>query len=320
MNLNDARRLADPADALLGPRTTHTPGTGLDELLARVQALSHHGAAAHDRAGWALITGLARRASTLQGPARTWLCQRLERQLARWPTPHTGPCPAASAASGLAVPAPRAADPSARLDAPANNVADPGPAAAQSPNPAPRPPHEPAPTGATWASALGPLLDRLGVPASSWLPAATAMADAPSGQAVGLNTAATGLDQAAATCLDGAPQGAPHPATRTPPPELKTLRQFRGSWQRLRSDQRLRRALATVPEQAGPLNSQHLVLRLLTQLQALSPAALDHCLSHLDALAWLEDATSGALPLPGQAPAADSRPAKSRRATGPRAP
>lgn len=87
--------------------------------------------------------------------------------------------------------------------------------------------------------------------------------------------------------------------------ELKTLHHFRAHWQRLRLEKRLTQARATVPGQAGPLNSHSLVLQALTQLQALSPAYLQHFLAQVDTLLWLEQAQA-AVAAPA-APAAGER-------------
>ena len=75
-----------------------------------------------------------------------------------------------------------------------------------------------------------------------------------------------------------------------PPVSLKAVTAFKGTWARLRAEQRLRQALSQVPAMAGPLNSSHVVHRGLQAMQALSPAYLDAFLAHVDALAWLEQA------------------------------
>ena len=105
----------------------------------------------------------------------------------------------------------------------------------------------------------------------------------------------------------GSPAAGPGPAataspggSRTPaaPAELKALRQFRQSWSRLNTEQRLARALAEAPRNAGPLNPQALVARVLATLDEQSPAYLHHFLAQVDALIWLEAASGdGALPL-----------------------
>ena len=88
-------------------------------------------------------------------------------------------------------------------------------------------------------------------------------------------------------------QGAATPAT-----ELKAVRQFSATWARLRVDQQLARALARQPDNAGPLNSQRLMLLTLQRLRQLSPAYLQRFLAHADALLWLEDSAATAPPLP----------------------
>ncbi|MDO9352812.1 MAG: DUF2894 domain-containing protein, partial [Solirubrobacteraceae bacterium] len=66
-----------------------------------------------------------------------------------------------------------------------------------------------------------------------------------------------------------------------------TLGYLRSTWSRLSADQRLTQSLAKVPENAGPLNSQHLVHRALTQIRDLSPEYLHHFMAQVDALLWL---------------------------------
>ena len=91
---------------------------------------------------------------------------------------------------------------------------------------------------------------------------------------------------------------APHTGEGTAPaapPELKTLSRFRSTWARLSADQRLNRSLAKVPENAGPLNSHHLVHRSLTLMRELSPDYLQRFLSYVDTLQWLDQANGGAV-------------------------
>ena len=92
------------------------------------------------------------------------------------------------------------------------------------------------------------------------------------------------------------------------PVALKTVTAFQGTWSRLRTEQRLRQALAQVPPKAGPLNSSQVVHRALQTMQALSPAYLDAFLAHVDGLIGLEQA-AGAMPETGPrtAPAAEAR-------------
>lgn len=77
--------------------------------------------------------------------------------------------------------------------------------------------------------------------------------------------------------------------------ELGTLRQFRGAWARLSAEQRLRQALAQVPAQAGPLNSNHLVHRALVTMQEISPAYLQRFVNYVDTLLWLDQQQEAAV-------------------------
>ena len=91
--------------------------------------------------------------------------------------------------------------------------------------------------------------------------------------------------------------------------ELSTLRQFRGSWARLSAEQRLRQALAQVPAQAGPLNSNHLVHRALVAMQEISPAYLQRFVNYVDTLLWLDQQQTAT------SPAATSARQEKRRGT-----
>ncbi len=71
-------------------------------------------------------------------------------------------------------------------------------------------------------------------------------------------------------------------------PELKTLRYFRSTWSRLSADRRLTQSLAKVPENAGPLNSHHLVHRSLMLMHELSPEYLNRFMSYVDTLLWVD--------------------------------
>jgi len=81
---------------------------------------------------------------------------------------------------------------------------------------------------------------------------------------------------------------------RTPhahaPNELKTVRYFRSTWSRLRVDQQMVQALAGVPDQAGPLNTQRLLHQAMTALRDVSPAYVHRLMAQVEALLWLEDA------------------------------
>lgn len=93
----------------------------------------------------------------------------------------------------------------------------------------------------------------------------------------------TGPRNAAA---DRAPAG---PAT-----DPKTLQFFKRTWSRLSAEQRLAQSRASLPENAGPLNSHHLVHRSLTLMRELSPEYLERFVGYIDALQWLEQANEAA--------------------------
>ena len=77
---------------------------------------------------------------------------------------------------------------------------------------------------------------------------------------------------------------------RDPAPELKAVAYFRDAWSRLSTEQQLTRTLAQAPENAGPMNSQHLVLRSLQVMRDVAPDYLQGFMSHIDTLIWLEQA------------------------------
>lgn len=115
-----------------------------------------------------------------------------------------------------------------------------------------------------------------------------------------------------------------------PPAELQAVRRFSPTWARLRVDQQLARALARQPDNAGPLNSQRLMLQTLQRLRQLSPAYLQRFMAHAEALLWLEGRAAGAAasggvspppgpPRPGPpSPAARPRHSRAAPSRGPR--
>lgn len=94
-------------------------------------------------------------------------------------------------------------------------------------------------------------------------------------------------------------------ATPAAPAELKSVRHFRQAWKRLNAEQRLAQSRAALPQNAGPLNSQHLVHKALQQMRQLSPACFEHFVAQVDGLMWLEQALGEAAP---REPAGSSRP------------
>lgn len=81
-------------------------------------------------------------------------------------------------------------------------------------------------------------------------------------------------------------------------PELETLDYFRKTWSRLSTDMQLRRSRDQVPTNAGPLNSSSLVHRALSLMREQSPAYLQHFLSYVDALSWLDQMNGSDAPAP----------------------
>jgi len=71
-------------------------------------------------------------------------------------------------------------------------------------------------------------------------------------------------------------------------PELPVLDEFRSTWSRVSANRQVRQSEEQVHENAGPLNSNHLVHRALSMMRDVSPGYLHQFLSYLDALAWVE--------------------------------
>lgn len=82
---------------------------------------------------------------------------------------------------------------------------------------------------------------------------------------------------------------APAPHSDSMPP-LRSAQRFHELWQRIRTEDEIREAVARGPENAGPLNSHRLVLRALALMQQLSPDYLRHFVVHADTLMWLDRA------------------------------
>jgi hypothetical protein len=84
------------------------------------------------------------------------------------------------------------------------------------------------------------------------------------------------------------------------------LRYFRRTWSRLRVERQLTRSQAQVPENAGPLNSDRLVLRALQTLRELSPDYLNRYMAYVDTLMWLDQAQIGMAAAPALHARADN--------------
>lgn len=87
-----------------------------------------------------------------------------------------------------------------------------------------------------------------------------------------------------------------------PAPELKTLRYFKSTWSRLSADRRLTQSLAKVPENAGPLNSHHLVHRSLLLMRDLSPEYLNRFMTYVDTLLWVDQVNGAGASAPVNTP------------------
>ena len=85
------------------------------------------------------------------------------------------------------------------------------------------------------------------------------------------------------------PDEAPATMART---ELASVRQFRASWSRHQAVDQVQHAERRGPENAGPLNSQMLVIHSLALMRSLSPHYLQRFMAHVDALLWLEQASA----------------------------
>jgi hypothetical protein len=96
-------------------------------------------------------------------------------------------------------------------------------------------------------------------------------------------------------------------------PELKSVAYFRNEWSKLSTEQQLTQTLAQAPENAGPMNSQHLVLRSLERMRDIAPDYLQGFMSYIDTLIWLDHADP-TKPLSGRSPGGEGE-KKTRTAT-----
>ena len=122
------------------------------------------------------------------------------------------------------------------------------------------------------------------------------------------NRAATRVDDLATT------NAAPGTAAL---PTLEALDEFRNIWSEVRIERQIRQSLEQVPADAGPLNSGSLVHRSLTLMHEVSPGYLQHFLSYIDTLSWMEQISDGGAPSPKDGPRV---PSKRTRAKAPRVP
>ncbi len=137
------------------------------------------------------------------------------------------------------------------------------------------------------------LLERLAAVIDA--PAEPAVPRAPRGLLAELVAQAAGAKSAPLLAPSARPRDAsPGKTAAAPAADPKTLQYFQRTWSRLSAAQRLAQSRAAMPDNAGPLNSQHLVHRSLTLMQSLSPEYLERFVAHVDALQWLEQANEAA--------------------------
>jgi len=79
-------------------------------------------------------------------------------------------------------------------------------------------------------------------------------------------------------------------------PELPLLDEFQQLWSRVSASMRVQESQFQVPDNAGPLNSSHLVHRSLALMRELAPGYLQHFLAYVDVLSWLEPMVVPAIP------------------------
>ena len=99
------------------------------------------------------------------------------------------------------------------------------------------------------------------------------------------------------------------------PMELKAIRNYRSTWSRLRAERRLHQALALVPHNAGPLNTQRLLHQALHVMQQASPGYLLHFMAHVESLLVLDPVNQPLQALP-TAKGAELRPQRRGRGSG----
>ena len=72
--------------------------------------------------------------------------------------------------------------------------------------------------------------------------------------------------------------------------ELSSIHYFRESLVRRNADKLVTQAIREIPEGAGPLNSQKLIVQSLASMRDLSPHYLNRFVAYIDTLLWLEQA------------------------------
>lgn len=74
------------------------------------------------------------------------------------------------------------------------------------------------------------------------------------------------------------------------PRDLRSVRQFSTTLARISAEQKMAKAVARGPQNAGPLNAHRLVVQALAAMQAVSPDYLQRFVVHAETLLWVEQA------------------------------
>lgn len=98
--------------------------------------------------------------------------------------------------------------------------------------------------------------------------------------------------------------GTPAPQTLRPgtgrrsrlPPENPRVRQFRQQLHRISVKKQVQQAIAQAPPNAGPINSQRLVLQALALMRDIAPDYLQRFMTHVDTLLCLDSAQQARSP------------------------
>lgn len=250
---------------------TDTLTGGIEATLAALRA---RGGDQRDPVRFRFIEALAQRAASQRGAARRLLEDKLTRLLAAYDSN-------GEVASADAPPAAVAASESRESASVAEPIAPVAPMPVAPPTPASSPK-----IATTTAQRTAPLA------ATPPRPAAGPLA------ALVHQLAERSAPPAHPRPPHGEPAASPRPSTApatalSAQPELKALSYFRSTWSRLSTEQRLAQSAAKLPENAGPLNSQHLVHQSLVLMRELSPGYLERFIAHVDALLWLDQLHSG---------------------------
>lgn len=114
---------------------------------------------------------------------------------------------------------------------------------------------------------------------------------------------------------DTRPQAGPAlpDAGPAPQPELKSLQHFQGNWSALSLEQQLTRAIQSLPENAGPFNSQYLLVQALRWMRDQTPAYLRHFIPYAETLMHLDQLDAGRNPPPRKPADGERRRRSSRR-------